>query len=82
MSALPGIKRGAIFQAWDYGQMVAIGSRQPAGGIPGDCYREYPDMKADSVQDISKLFTYAYVSLFKVKFLFAHRVTFHFHSDI
>lgn len=64
MSRFKGIKRGAKFEAWSYGKMVAIGSRQPAGGIPGDCYREYPELNGDTLEDIQALFTYAYVSCF------------------
>ncbi|KAF7966109.1 hypothetical protein HWV62_40006 [Athelia sp. TMB] len=60
VSCFKGIDRGANLQATYTGQMVAIGSRQPAGGIPGDTYREYPNLSGDDLDGIETLFSYAY----------------------
>lgn len=63
ISNRPGLRRGDKFEAWSHGQMVAIGSRMPSGGIKGDCLREYPGVMAGTtVADIRKLFQYAAVS--------------------
>ncbi|KAF7970281.1 hypothetical protein HWV62_24476 [Athelia sp. TMB] len=59
VSKIPGIKRGNQFAQWAGGQMVAIGSRQAAGGIKGDCLREYSAIKGSTVEDIQRLFQYA-----------------------
>jgi hypothetical protein len=42
--------------------MYAIGSRQPQGGRGGDTYTEYPQLRAETLQDIKTLFYYARVS--------------------
>ena len=63
ISKAPGTKRGANFALWDHGQMVSLGSRQPAGGIKGDGYREYPIMEGKTVKDIQTLLRYAAVSV-------------------
>ncbi|KAF7971900.1 hypothetical protein HWV62_19527, partial [Athelia sp. TMB] len=60
VSTFKGIQRGAAFQAAHTGDMVAIGSRQPAGGIPGDTYREYPGLSGENLEGIKTLFSYAY----------------------
>ena len=69
ISEVPGIKRGANFSLWAHGQMVAIGSRQPSGGVKGDCLREYSFMRGSTKEEIDQLFQYAAVSILYQKLL-------------
>ena len=57
------VRRGSTIEAFGYGDMYLYGSRQPQGGREGDTYTEYPHLRADSIQDIRKLFHYAHVSV-------------------
>ncbi|TCD60748.1 hypothetical protein EIP91_009601 [Steccherinum ochraceum] len=50
------VKRGALLQAWQYGDMYAWGFRQPQGGRPGDGYTTYGSTKAENIQDMKNLF--------------------------
>ncbi|KAF7971548.1 hypothetical protein HWV62_20868 [Athelia sp. TMB] len=43
-------------------EMVAIGSRQPSGGVKGDCLREYSFMKGSTKEEVDQLFQYAATS--------------------
>jgi len=56
------VRRGSTIEAFGYGNMYAIGSRQPQGGRGGDTYTEYPQLRAETLQDIKTLFYYARVS--------------------
>ncbi|KAF8414636.1 hypothetical protein L210DRAFT_989912 [Boletus edulis BED1] len=53
------IKRRKAMSDWGHGDMRAIGSRQPAGGRPGDGYAPYPESTVLSQGDIHTLFAYA-----------------------
>jgi len=57
------VRRGETIEAFGYGEMYSVGSRQPQGGRAGDTYTVYPHLRADTVQDIKTLFYYAYVSV-------------------
>ena len=57
------LKRRKAFVDWDYGQMRALGSRQPPGGRPGDGYASYPASEVLTLEDIRALFAHALVSL-------------------
>jgi hypothetical protein len=57
------VKRGKQFQAWAYGRMIPIGSRQPQGGCPGDSYAAYAHMVKDSEDDLDMIFGHALVSI-------------------
>jgi len=57
------VGRGDKFQAWKRGEMLAVGSRMPSGGRPGDTYTVYQGMEImDDVHQIRKLFKHAKVS--------------------
>jgi hypothetical protein len=51
-------------EAFGYGNMYARGSRQPQGGRGADTYTEYPQLRADTIQNIKMLFHYAQVLWF------------------
>lgn len=55
------LKRGKRFSEWNYGEMHAVGFRQPCGGRPGDGYGPYPASEVLSLDDIRTLFAYATV---------------------
>jgi hypothetical protein len=57
------MQRGSTLEAFGYGKMFSIGSRQPQGGAKADTYREYPELRAETIEDIKILFYYAYVSI-------------------
>ncbi|KAG2092312.1 uncharacterized protein F5147DRAFT_657719 [Suillus discolor] len=52
----PSVKRGAAFQAYNYGKMIPYGARQPQGGRRGDCYTTYPMLRGDTQEDIKAIF--------------------------
>lgn len=56
------VRRGSTIESFGYGDMFGVGSRQPQGGRKGDTYTEYPELKANTVEDIRTVFGYAYVS--------------------
>jgi len=56
------VRRGSTIEAFGYGDMIGIGSRQPQGGRAGDTYTEYPELSASTVEQIKTFFGYAYVS--------------------
>ena len=58
------IQRGGQFDFFSEGEMVGIGSRAPAGGAPGDCYRPYNTISANSLNDIDLLFNYTEVDMY------------------
>jgi hypothetical protein len=57
------VRRGSTIEAFGYDDMYSCGSRQPQGGRKGDTYTEYPHLRADSIQNIRRLFHYAHVSV-------------------
>jgi hypothetical protein len=61
LKLLMKVSRGKMFSQWCYGEMRALGSRQPSGGRPGDGYGPYPGVTLSSVDDIVTLFSHAMV---------------------
>jgi hypothetical protein len=55
------IKRGSQFSRFEWGKMHPIGSRQPAGGRPGDTYTSYAGMEVTDTAHIKLLFAHATV---------------------
>lgn len=58
------VQQGSTMEAFGYGNMYGRGSHQPMGGRAGDTYTEYPQLHADTIQNIKKLFHYALVLWF------------------
>lgn len=55
------LKRRNAFSDWNYGEMRAVGSRQPSGGRAGDGYAPYPSTKILTKEDVHTLFEHAAV---------------------
>lgn len=63
LKSLMKLSRGKVFSKWKYGEMRAMGSRQPVGGRPGDGYGPYDGVSATSVNDIETLFSHVSVGV-------------------
>jgi hypothetical protein len=57
------VQRGTTLETFGYGDIFGKGSCQPQGGAKADTYREYPELHAETIEDIKILFYYAYVSI-------------------